>query len=97
MKAFVDLPLEDQASIVLTQILEDVALGKRTMAGVQSHIADLFNLVGDAFNVPASEVKLVTDKVASYGVTLLPAYQEEDDGPQQGPAEGNTNPGEAGA
>lgn len=84
-KAFIDLPLQDQAAIVLIQLLEDVALHKRTMAGVEAHIMDLFNHVSDAFNVPAKEVKLVTDKVATYGITMLPGYEEPEDGAEQEP------------
>ena len=90
MKAFIDLSLEDQAVIVLVQILDDVAAGKRTQAGIEHHLGDLYNLVGAAFDVSTKEVQKVTEAVAKYGVRMLPAYEEdEDDG---GTPEGNTGP-----
>ena len=89
MKAFVDLPVEDQAVTVLVQLLEDVALGRRTMAGVEAHMGDLFNLVSEAFDVPVKEVQLVAEKVAKYGITMLPGYQEVPNGAIEGTASRN--------
>ncbi len=87
MKTITDLPLVDQAAVVLLTILEDIASGQRTMAGVETHVADLFNMLSASYDIPFAEVKTVADSVARYGVQMLPGniQKESDDGP--GPAE----------
>ena len=85
MKAFVDLSIEDQASVVLTTLLDDVAHNRRTMAGIQHHMGDLYNLLSEHFDVSIKEVQKVTEAVAKYGIRMLPGYKEEDtDGGTEG-------------
>lgn len=86
MNAFIDLNLEDQAAVVLIQLLDDVASGRKTMAAIEHHMGDLYNLLGKSFDCSAKEVTTVTAAVAKYGIRMLPGYKEEDE-------DGGTNEG----
>ena len=74
LRKFVDLPYHEQAIIVLLALLEDVTTEKRTMAGIEHHVATLFNVVAEHFDVPDQEVEMVVDLVAKRGVEMLPGY-----------------------
>jgi hypothetical protein len=98
MRHFQDLPLPDQATIVLITLLEDIADGKRTKAGVGYHINGLFGILSDSYDVPAKEAQMVAEKVAKYGIELLPAYRPEDpNGNVEGTDSGSEEAGGAGA
>lgn len=77
MKSFVALPVADQAAIVLVTLLEDVALGKRSMASVQYAVADLYQLLATSFDIPQREARQVASAVARHGIRVLPGYQED--------------------
>ncbi len=77
MKSFVDLPVADQAAIVLVTILEEVAMGKRTMASVAHPVSDLFHLLAESFDIPQREAQHVAAAVARHGIRVLPGYQED--------------------
>lgn len=77
MKSFVELPVADQAAIVLVTLLEDVALGKRSMASVQYAVGDLYQLLASSFDIPAKEARQVAAAVARHGIRVLPGYQED--------------------
>jgi hypothetical protein len=78
VKAFFELSLEDQATIVLLSLLEDVANEKRTMAGVEHHVHDLYSLLSKHFDVPSQEVDMIVQAVAHRGIEMLPGYVLED-------------------
>lgn len=88
MNAFIDLKLEDQAAVVLIQLLDDVVNGRKTMAAIEHHMGDLYNLLGAEFDCSAKEVATVTAAVAKYGIRMLPGYKEEDEDGGRGPDEG---------
>jgi len=91
LKRFVDLTLEDQASIVLLSLLEDVANEKRTMAGIEHHVHQLYDILRDHFDVPSQEVDTVVVAVAKRGVEMLPGYVigEEDGSGTDGTTSGD--------
>jgi hypothetical protein len=74
---FTDLSLPEQASIVLISILDDIANGKRTIAAVEAHVADLYRILTVAYNVPDQDTNLVVEAVAKAGIEMLPGYPEE--------------------
>lgn len=74
-KQFVDLTYHEQAVIVLLALLEDVATEKRTMAGIEHHIAMLFNVISEHFDLPDHEVEIVVEAVAKRGVEMLPGWK----------------------
>lgn len=76
MNRFMDLPLNEQASLVLLCLLEDVATEKRTMASIEYHIHDLYKIISDHYNVPDQEVNLIVEAVAKRGVEMLPGYAD---------------------
>jgi hypothetical protein len=83
MPAFVQLPLRDQAAIVLIQILQDVIEGRTTKAQVEYVIGELYETLSDSFDVSEREARLVTQAVAKSGVRMLPGMpQENNDGEQ---------------
>lgn len=79
MNSFLDLDFKDQCSLVLVTLLEDVAHGKRTFASIQYAVGDLFDSLGDEFDVPYQEVRQVAEAVARGGIRVLPGYVEEED------------------
>ena len=53
------------------------------MQKVEHHVAELFNLLSEAYDIPEKEVQIVADSVARYGVQMLPGNivtEVEDDG-----------------
>lgn len=76
-KSFLDLSLPEQAAIILVTIMDDVASGKRTLASVEHHIGELYEILAVAWNVPEKEVAKVAEAVASKGVEMLPAFPKE--------------------
>ena len=77
MTKFIDLSLQDQATIVLISVLEDVATEKRTLQGLEHHIHALYNIVFKKYDVPDQEVNLIVDAVASKGVEMLPGFEND--------------------
>ena len=71
--SFVDLSEQEQISVVLITLLDDVREGRRENGTVSNVIIDLFNALSSTLVLDVTEVALVTDTVAKYGIERLPA------------------------